>query len=156
MSKFTEPYAIHSCPARTVKPAADFDRPAHQGFPGIPSRRESHPHLHQTQSKIKSPSGASWACLEAASLGFIRSPPKVSVRELGSQGPIPCYTVCAIVPWERNFLPLQAARTFRKGSQGSWVWGNLFLLYLMKYCGLFFPVPKSLPEVKLAHGAAFS
>ena len=78
----------------------------------------------------ESPSGAGGARPEAASLGFMRSPPKVSVREPGSQPPLLEKAVS---------FPLQAAHTPRV-AQGSWVWGNLFLLHLMKYCDLFFPV----------------
>lgn len=85
MSEFTEPYAIHSCPARTVKPAADFDRPAHQGFPGIPSRCESHPHLHQTQSKIKSTSQPQYKVAFGSQLGLPRGC-QFGIYKVPSQG----------------------------------------------------------------------
>ena len=44
--------------------------------------------VHFTAGVSELPSGASGAHPEAASLGFMRSPPKVSVREPGSQLPL--------------------------------------------------------------------
>ena len=51
-----KPFAIHSYPAGTFKPAADSDEPAHSGFPGILSKHGKSPSSSSDSKQARSTS----------------------------------------------------------------------------------------------------